>query len=299
MSDVGPSTGPFKEENLTLRDHYDPDKHWIGESLPVPTQSEIAATVGSTASPGDSPFPARADHTHKLDVGYAPQSGDIKASIATSLTGWLQLNGATVLNAQTLYPGLWAVAPAAWKSGTSLLLPNMSGRVLEGGGTLGATGGAMTHTLVEANLASHDHTMAHTHTIDMGASSGFVSGGQSVSHTHTFSDTSSSTSAAGAHSHNITVRENPVSGSAGEIGLSNAGGTLSVKVTDTEAAHTHTVAVSGTTGGASVSHTHTIDHNHPAFTSGGSSAANTGLGGSGTAVNHEPAHLRVNYFIKT
>jgi hypothetical protein len=54
------------DETLTIRDHMDPDKHWIGETLPSPTQGDVAATVGATSGPGDSPFPARADHMHKL-----------------------------------------------------------------------------------------------------------------------------------------------------------------------------------------------------------------------------------------
>jgi hypothetical protein len=57
-------------EALTIRDHLDPDKHWIGESLGIPTQSEIAATVGTISTPGESPFVARADHLHKLGTGF-------------------------------------------------------------------------------------------------------------------------------------------------------------------------------------------------------------------------------------
>lgn len=73
MSDAGGRTksGGYKlqEETLTVRDHLDPDKHWIGETLPVPTQTEIAATIGTISGPGDSPIPARADHLHKLEGG--------------------------------------------------------------------------------------------------------------------------------------------------------------------------------------------------------------------------------------
>lgn len=161
------------------------------------------------------------------------------------------------------------------------------------------TGGAKTHTLTEANLGSHDHTMAHTHSIDMPTSSGLVTAGANVSHTHTFSDTASSTSAAGAHAHTMSVRENPVSGSAGEIGLSNAGGVLTTKTSSTVAAHSHTVAVSGTTSGHSVNHTHTMDHNHASFTSAASSAANTGLAGSATAVNHMNPYIVVYMWRRT
>ena len=62
----------FKDDYLKAREHTDPDRHWIGETLGIPTQSEIAATVGTVAGPGDSPFVARADHLHKIDPSLLP-----------------------------------------------------------------------------------------------------------------------------------------------------------------------------------------------------------------------------------
>jgi hypothetical protein len=61
------------DANLTIRDHMDPDKHWIGETLPAPTQGDLAGTVGTVSGPGDSPFPARADHMHKVDPALLAQ----------------------------------------------------------------------------------------------------------------------------------------------------------------------------------------------------------------------------------
>ena len=55
----------LQEESLTIRDHLDPDKHWIGESLPAPSPEEVSST-GSITTVGTSPFPARADHAHEL-----------------------------------------------------------------------------------------------------------------------------------------------------------------------------------------------------------------------------------------
>ena len=67
--------------------------------------------------------------------------------------GWLFLNGQTVTNADTKYPNLWTVAPSAWKSGTSLILPNMADRVAIGAtAAIGVTGGANSHTLIQAEL---------------------------------------------------------------------------------------------------------------------------------------------------
>jgi len=81
--------------------------------------------------------------------------------------------GQSISNASTLYPVLWANVPSTWKSGTSLLVPDMRGRVPVGldnmGGsdagrlsvanTLGGTGGAQTHSLALAENAQHNHNV--------------------------------------------------------------------------------------------------------------------------------------------
>lgn len=63
MSTTESSASGYEEENLTHRDHLDPDKHWIGEALPAPSIQELA-TSGYATGVGESPFPARADHYH-------------------------------------------------------------------------------------------------------------------------------------------------------------------------------------------------------------------------------------------
>lgn len=58
------TSAPFKESYMTLREHQDTDKHYIGDSLPIASDSMMApAGVGSTA--GTLAFPARADHRHE------------------------------------------------------------------------------------------------------------------------------------------------------------------------------------------------------------------------------------------
>ncbi len=95
--------------------------------------------------------------------------GDIKATIvAAAPAGWLLLDGSTIVGANTAHPDLWAVAPASWKSGNDLNLPNMStgGRALRGGGTLGSETGTSDVVLTSANLPPHNHTAPqHTHSI--------------------------------------------------------------------------------------------------------------------------------------
>ena len=53
-----PNSGTIvQEEQLTTRDHIDPDKHWIGESLPAASDEDTTYS-GITTSAGTSPFPA-------------------------------------------------------------------------------------------------------------------------------------------------------------------------------------------------------------------------------------------------
>lgn len=53
----------FEQEPLTVIDHLDPDKHWIGESLPAAGDDQVS-TSGFDNFIGTSPFTARADHRH-------------------------------------------------------------------------------------------------------------------------------------------------------------------------------------------------------------------------------------------
>ena len=64
----------FKEESLSVRDHMDPDKHWIGETLPGGSDAETRPS-GIRTSAGSSPFPARADHSHDSKTYYSTYNG--------------------------------------------------------------------------------------------------------------------------------------------------------------------------------------------------------------------------------
>ena len=54
-------------EALDVVSHEDPDKHMIGGSLPVATDEELQP-IGTESGAGASPFPARADHVHPLQI---------------------------------------------------------------------------------------------------------------------------------------------------------------------------------------------------------------------------------------
>jgi len=88
--------------------------------------------------------------------------GTISATIkSTADTGWLLLDGASIAGADLLYPVLFPICPASWKSGTTLNLPNMANKMLEGQSTtaLGASGGSNTVTIASGNLPTHVHSV--------------------------------------------------------------------------------------------------------------------------------------------
>lgn len=102
-----------------------------------------------------------------VQLGTNP-TGTIRATIAAAAdTGWLMLNGVAYNPGNTLYPALWAIAPSSWRSGTTLTLPDATGRTLLGG-VLGQLGGANSRIITAANMPSHAHGIladgAHRHT---------------------------------------------------------------------------------------------------------------------------------------
>ena len=90
-------------------------------------------------------------------------------------TGWLLCNGAAV--SRTTYADLFAIVGTTYGAGdgsSTFNLPDLRDRFAVGSGTTysaGATGGAATHTLTEAEMPSHTHVATstvtdsgHTHT---------------------------------------------------------------------------------------------------------------------------------------
>ena len=248
---------------------------------------------------------------------------------ASTPPGWFLCYGQAV--SRVTYVNLFTLIGETYGAGDSVTtfnIPDLRGRAAVGkddmggvaanrmtsagsgvdGLTLGAVGGAQTHTLTTAQLAAHLHAATgltatasassvsgtvggsdgtHTHT--------FTSGNNSVNHTHTFSG---STSSDGAYN---TAFSNGGAGS-GIEDTGDAGGSL-----QTAANHTHTY--SGTTSNQSANHTHsgTTDvtgsgHDH-AFTltaaaqaiAMGGSTANTG---GGDAHNNTQPSIILNYIIK-
>lgn len=89
--------------------------------------------------------------------------------------------GQTIANAQTLYPACWANTASNWKSGSSLIVPDMRGRVPAGKDNMGGvTAGRLTTTYAGFNgtvlgAAGGDERM-HYHRHGLAMFSGYVIG---------------------------------------------------------------------------------------------------------------------------
>lgn len=194
----------------------------------------------------------------------SPVAGDIEMTMAaTAPTGWLLLQGQLLSNAATNYPTLWEAADPVFRSGSSLRLPDLRGRVPMGAGTgvgltlrnLGDALGAESVQLTEAQLASHRHDIGHDH--------------------EPFS-----TAAGGSHSHTIDLQVNTTDDSGSGVRVSDIDDT-------TGQGGTHYSASTS----AAPSHTHSA--NVPVY------SGDSGLTGSGQAhPNVQPSSV-VNFKVKT
>lgn len=156
---------------------------------------------------------------------------------------WLLCYGQAV--SRTTYASLFTILSTTYGSGdgsSTFNLPDLRGRVPGGkdnmggaaanrlttagsgvdGTTLGASGGAQTHTLSEAQLPSHTH--------------------------------SGSTASAGAHTHSMNVL-GPPPGSGAAYYPINDSNFNSVTATDSAGAHTHTVTIGNTGSGSAHNNT--------------------------------------------
>lgn len=171
----------------------------------------------------------------------------------------------------SLWSGSIVSIPAGWLlcnglSGT----PDLRDRFVVGAGTtyaVGATGGANTVTLAEANLPAHTHTVNGT--------TGLVSN----DHTH-----SGTTSTDPGHSHNSgNVNGSGNNGNlSGDANFGNYNFVSNSNFTGTAGAHAHNF----TTGGISANHTHTF-------------SATSSSVGSATAIENRPLYYALAYIMKS
>jgi len=200
------------------------------------------ASIAFTAvpsGPGSDPVSAN-QLTRKQYVDNAVAAAVLAGTVAYTCraaapTGWLFLDGSTVVNGQSLYPALWAVIPVAWQSGSNIVLPNGRGRFLIGldPGTaaydaIAETGGAATVALGTANMAAHTHSgvtgvenQAHNHNpgsgsqfsnfTAFGGAQNFAGGGNAFPASNTTGTENQQ------HNHNFTTDNGTGSGSAFSI----------------------------------------------------------------------------------
>jgi len=258
-------------------------------------------TEGQTFQPAGGPlFVFRAPTWRVVSSDGTPVGSVAMLATTTAPLGWLKANGA-LINRVT-YAGLFAVIGTTFGAGdgsTTFALPDLRGEFLRGwnDGRAVVDAGRAFGSLQTDGLKTHDHTFSatsggisaghthgatgltmgtesadHTHTVAVSGSTG----ANSVSHTHTFADSSSVTGTGSAnHSHSITGVM-PMSGVAafGYDWVGNGSANDTTPNTNASgAAHTHTVAVSGSTGGVSANHTHTFSD--ASSTTGGRSAGHT------------------------
>ena len=201
---------------------------------------------------------------------------------------WALCNGAEleVVAYQALYDVIQRQFTAATVPMGRFNLPNLNTKFPMGAGTNlpGVTGGS-----ADAIVRAHTHPIDHDH--------GSVKTGlQTAGHTHTFSDTTSTTSSAGSHQHSWRGFE--AQAGAGTIGLALIADDNTTQYpvkgqVGTVGNHSHTVAVSGTTGGQSASHDHGVDL--PKFT--GASGAASGAAATHVGANLPP-FLAINYVMR-
>lgn len=194
--------------------------------------------------------------------------------------GWMLCDGSSIPGSQTL-------------SGT---LPDLTdGRFIRGATTSGQ-GGSETFSVAEANLPAHDHGGASGTTCNMSTGNhsadhthSISTGGQSNQHCHTSTH-------AGNHNHAIRWRCQP--GWDPGFAHSNGGWAQQTNSNDINAAGNHnhggccvhggcSHSHSGTSGGTSANHSHTMNHCHALASVG-----------SGTALSHIPKYFNIKYLIR-
>lgn len=148
-----------------------------------------------------------------LPVGGLPAGSIMAWATNTPPANWLLADGSAV--SRSVYSSLFAVIGTQYGVGdgsTTFTLPDLRGRVpvgKNGGtfGTLGATGGAETHTLTEAQLPPHKHTVNIDYKDDTGAHNHGSRGGQlmqgSLNRSGVSTDANTMSTVGSGQAHNI------------------------------------------------------------------------------------------------
>lgn len=254
---------------------------------------------------------------------------------STPPSEWLLCDGSAVSRAT--YPILFNVIGIAFGAGdgsTTFNLPDMRGRFPRGANPTGANGAPTSNvgdfqddliqshshgdgTLTGSAASAGAHTHSHNHPATTSASSGagnhrhsvsITSGNNSVDHDH------NSTGSAGSHSHTMKQwRYNTLSNSTpgGNINLWQGALSTNLATNDAAGAHTHTTGmndrdhthlVSGNTGYANPSHSHSVDLANISSSSNGAHTHTVSVTGttaaSGSGTDTRPDNVTFIFIIK-
>jgi len=224
LSDILTTINAINDSYLASREYTDQRIATRAPTVHTHTSSQITdfnAAVGSIIeSNAVSPFPP------KSVIMYSGLAGNIGSGV---WVGWAICNGA---------------------NGT----PDLRNRfIMAGGGAIAYGAGGNKGLVTPAGAGDHKHTIdahvlleteipSHLHGVDI------TSAGESVDHTHSINITAN-TNEKGSHDHSYT---RPGSGARWAAG-SNGGASESVN-TGADGLHTHSVTISGNTGGRNVGH---------------------------------------------
>jgi len=272
-------TGFTSARMLAIENETVVDGNIVGNNLILVRRDAVTIDAGNVRGPVGPQGPSG-------DVG------DIKANIRSSIPGYLALNGQAIAGADIAYPGLWTVVPTSWKSGTTLNLPDMTDRITQGGGVIGAIDNANTQTLVNANLPPHAHTGPdHTHSTPNHT--------HTITHTHTIGHGHSATSSsAGSHTHDGAVRADTHTGPDGGVTYIGVPGSTQATIVLADGLHAHPITVTAHAGNSGAASTASTGSGGSAITGSGGTGSTGNGPGTSTPVNVQQQALRVNYFIR-
>ena len=257
-------------------------------------------------------------------------------------TGWVLCQGQALSRTNPLYTRLWNAISTNYGVGdgsSTFNVPNLQGRIPVGKDatvdfdTLGETGGAKTHTLVQSEMPAHTHTQdahnhtqnAHTHVQDAHTHTQDAHNHSQNSHNHTQDahnhsqqahqhSVSLTTASAGTHSHGAFLSVTNTTRTSGGASTPNFGSNTS---TDSAGAHTHTVsgyvdlntplnnantatnqATTATNNAATATNqANTALNQNATAVNLAATATNQSTGGGGAHNNLQP-YIVVNYIIK-